>query len=177
MNIFGENIVLRAIDEKDAPLLLDMINDPSVEKNVGGSSFPVSFLTQLEWIKKQATIPDSTHLRCIIECLGTGKSVGMMALSDIDHKNGTAMSHIKLSSKARGKGYAHDAHRTMLTYAFQELRLNCIYAEVLENNKASLKLFERLHFKQEGILRQRIYKQGQCLNVISLSILKDEFIC
>ena len=42
MNIYGKSIVLRAISESDASLLLQMINDPETERMLGGSSFPVS---------------------------------------------------------------------------------------------------------------------------------------
>ena len=46
MNIYGERIVLRAITEEDAQLLLQMMNDPDTERMLGGASFPVSLSAQ-----------------------------------------------------------------------------------------------------------------------------------
>ena len=53
MIIYGKKIILRALDVEDADLLLDIINDPDTERMLGGSSYPVSYDMQCEWIKKQ----------------------------------------------------------------------------------------------------------------------------
>ena len=174
MHIIGEKVLLRAIEESDSELLLEMINDPEVERAVGGWSFPSSSYSHNEWFKRQAT--STNALRCIIESLLDGRAVGVMSLLNIDYKNGTASSNVKLSKNSQSKGYGIDANRAMFKYAFNELRLNCIYADVLENNIACLKVCEKLGFKTEGILRQRVFKQGKYLNVISLSLLRDEFL-
>ena len=42
MNIFGDKVVLRAIELYDLDLLLNLINDPDTEKMLGGNSFPIS---------------------------------------------------------------------------------------------------------------------------------------
>jgi len=174
MHIIGEKVLLRAIEESDSELLLEMINDPEIERAVGGWSFPSSSYSHNEWFKRQAT--STNALRCIIESLLDGQAVGMTSLTDIDHKNGTASSSVKLSKNGHGKGYGIDGHRAILAYAFEELRLNCINASVLEDNVVSLKMCEKLGFKTEGVLRQRVFKQGKYLNVISLSLLRDEFL-
>ncbi len=172
MNILGEKILLRAIDIKDAEMLLDIINDPDTEKMLGGFSFPVSLENQKKWISELNTKGDL--LRCIIadkknESIG----LGTIILSDIDYKNGTAQIHIKLASAAaRGKGFGTDAVNTMVNYAFNELRLNCIYAEVLEYNIPSQKLFRKCEFEQDGLLRSRIFKMGKYIDVISFSKVK-----
>ena len=64
MNIIGEKIILRAIELKDASLLMNMINDPDTEKMLGGNSFPVSLEWQEKWITSQDERKDI--LRCII---------------------------------------------------------------------------------------------------------------
>ena len=50
MNLMGEKVVLRALEAKDGNLLLDMINDPTIEYMLGGWSFPVSPEAQQIWI-------------------------------------------------------------------------------------------------------------------------------
>lgn len=39
-------VLLRAIDENDADVLMSLINDPEVESSVMGWSYPVSLLDQ-----------------------------------------------------------------------------------------------------------------------------------
>ena len=174
MNIIGEKILLRAIEMKDAQLLMDIINDPETERMLGGASFPVSREAQEKWILAQ--IGRTDVLRCIVAEKGRPEDgLGTVILSDIDTRNAVAQIHIKMdAAKGRGKGYGTDAVNSMVRYAFQELRLNCIYAEILEYNTASRKLFEKCGFTKEGILRSRVYKNGRYVDVLSYSVLCEE---
>lgn len=173
MNIQGKNVVLRAISMKDANLLMELINDAETEKMLGGSSFPVSLEGQEKWISAQTGRIDV--LRCIVALKENEEGIGTVILSDIDTKNGVAQVHIKMDKqRGRGKGYGSDALNTIVNYAFGEMRLNCIYADVLEYNTVSQKLFEKCGFHRDGVLRSRIFKGGRYINVVSYSRLKED---
>lgn len=173
MNIQGKKVVLRAISMKDAGLLMELINDAETEKMLGGSSFPVSLEGQEKWIATQTGRTDV--LRCIVALKETEEGIGTVILSDIDTKNGIAQVHIKMDKqRGRGKGYGADALNVIVNYAFDEMRLNCIYADVLEYNTVSQKLFEKCGFHRDGVLRSRVYKGGRYNNVISYSRLKED---
>ena len=173
MNIQGNSVVLRAISMEDANLLMELINDADTEKMLGGSSFPVSLEGQEKWIAAQTGRTDV--LRCIVALVENGEGIGTVILSDIDTKNGVAQVHIKMDKQqGRGKGYGTDALNAIVNYAFDEMRLNCIYADVLEYNTASQKLFEKCGFHRDGVLRSRVFKGGSFINVISYSRLKED---
>ena len=170
MVIYGEKIVLRAVEEGDNAMLLSLINDPDTEYLLGGGSCPVSEADQHKWFEHQEKSRD--ELRCIVALKGDSKAIGMIVLSDIDQKNATGHMHIKMSKDGgRGKGYGTDAVNTLVRYSFEELRLNCIYANILVYNEASIRLFERCRFKKDGVLRQRIYKKGGFVDLLSYSRL------
>lgn len=173
MLIYGEKIVLRAVEKADNTMLLSLINDPDTEMMLGGSSWPVSESDQLKWFEHQEHSRDV--LRCIVALQNDGRALGTIILSDIDQKNATGHIHIKmLKDGGRGRGYGTDAVKTMVRYAFEELRLNCIYANILAYNDASIKLFERCRFKKDGVLRQRVYKKGKFVDMLAYSILITE---
>lgn len=172
MYIYGEKILFRAIEGRDTGLLRGLINDPDTEKMVFGASWPVSESDQQRWIAELR--PRADMLRCIVEDRTTGEALGTVILSDIDQRNGTAELHIKLAAAARGKGYGTDCVRTAVGYAFRVLRLNCVYANILSYNTASRKLFERCGFTLDGILRSRVYKDGQYVDACAYSILRGE---
>lgn len=170
MLIYGERIVLRAVEAGDNAMLLSLINDPDTEMMLGGSSWPVSETEQLKWFEHQEKSRDV--LRCTIALREDSKAIGTIILSDIDQKNATGHIHIKMSKEGgRGKGYGTDAVNTLVQYAFEELRLNCIFANILVYNEASIRLFERCGFKRDGILRQRVYKKGRFVDVMAYSRL------
>lgn len=171
MNIIGEKVFLRAIELSDKDVLLGIMNDSETEYSLGGWSFPVSSLNQEEWIKAQKQ--NAHTLRCMINDKEQNKIAGTAILSDIEYKNGTAEIHIKLVRDVRGKGYGFDTVKTLVQYAFNELRLNCVYAHINIYNIPSLNLFEKCGFVQEGVLRSRVFKKGEYHDVIILSIIKE----
>lgn len=166
MNIKGEKIVLRAIEPQDNPMLLKMINDDETEYMLGGWSFPTSQKSQDDWTSGLQN--DKHTLRCTID--DEGISVGVAMLTDIDYKNGNAEVHIKLAiDNVRGKGYGTDALSAIVGYAFNELRLKCLYARVSQHNTASQRLFKKCGFYEEGIMKCRLFKKGEYIDVISFS--------
>lgn len=172
MNIHGNKTILRAIELKDNEMLFELINDPETEAFLGGASFPVSMFEQMKWFERKEK--NDSVLRCIIECKETKVAVGTIILTDINVKNGTAEIHVKLRKDiGRGKGYGTDAIKSIVNYAFNEMRLNCIYANILENNEISKKVFTKCGFEYEGKLRSRVFKSGKFINILSYSILRD----
>lgn len=170
MNIKGEKIILRAIEPEDNPMLLKMINDDETEYMLGGWSFPVSQKKQEDWTNGLKN--ENNTMRCTIDV--QGNAVGVVMLTDIDYKNGNVEVHIKISvDNVRGKGYGTDALKTIIGFAFTELRLKCVYARVSQHNIASQRLFNKCGFNEEGILRCRLFKKGEYIDVISFSIIND----
>lgn len=173
MNIIGDKIILRAIESGDNQMLLDIINDSETEALVAGNSWPLSMESQLKWYSRLEN--DSSVLRCTIAEKETNAPLGTLILNEIDYKNGTGHIHIKMAKgDARGKGYGTDAIKTILKYSFDELRLNCIFANILSFNTASIKLFEKCGFKRDGVLRARVYKQGKYIDEYSYSKLASD---
>lgn len=167
MNIYSENFLLRSPEASDQEYLRTMLNDPQIENSVGGWSFPISEKTQNDWFKNFENSLES--LKLVIENKD-GEFVGLIGASDIDMKNGTTEVHIKLfDSNLKCKGIGTEVMSIFANYCFQQLRLHCLYAIVLEENLASLKMFKKCGFLQEGILKERIYKNGEYKNVIILS--------
>ncbi len=84
--------------------------------------------------------------------------------------NGNAH-HIKLSNNAVRKcGFGTDAIQTITAYAFTTLRLHCVYAEIIEYNEPSKKLFEKCGYIFDGVLKSRVFKKGNYWDVYVYSI-------
>lgn len=171
MNIISEDLKLRAIEIEDMDFLKNLVNNPKIEKMLGGSSFPTSSENQLSWYHSIQNA--STNLRLMIETKQDGV-VGTLSLSDIDYRNRTAQFHIKLdiTKDINGKGYGSKSTNLLIEYAFNELNLNCIYSYILDYNFASKKMHEKLGFEYEGTLRNRVYKLGKYQNIEVWSLLK-----
>ena len=168
-------VTLRAIEEKDFNLLFFLINDPHIEEMTGGWHVATSTLEQKNWIANYHNTKE--NIRLMIE-LDNQNTIGMVSLTDIDWKNRSCEINYKIHAKKEERlpGDITDALEGLIKYAFLELGLNCIEALILEYNIPSINLIQKMHFQQEGILRQRIFKNGNFNNQICYSLLKDDYI-
>lgn len=174
MNLVSKEIVLRALEESDAPILKEMINDSEIERSVFGWSKPVSEFAQVNWIREKGG-GDASCIRYAIDY--QNRMIGTAIISELDFKNRTAEFNIKLANSAPHRlGIASKVYKLLLRYCFLELDLKCIYARVLSNNIPSRGLHEKAGFKLDGVLRSRVYKQGERLDFYEYSILKEEYL-
>src|SRR5690606_38652938 len=75
-----------------------------------------------------------------------------------------------------GKGYAAEAVRAVLRFAFEAMDLHRVEADVDPDNGASLRLLERLGFRREGYLRERWWPYGAPADSVVLGLLRDAFV-
>lgn len=175
MNLYGEKVILRALEPEDMEILRNIANDPEVENLVGGWSFPICKKTQMDWY--ESIINNKNNLRFAIETKDEGV-IGMADLKNIDWKNRIAFHGIKIGNKDyRGKGYGKDVVFTIMKYAFEELQLNRLDANILEYNIASKNLYvDKCGWKIEGVRRNYIFKGNKYHNQYMVGILKEEYL-
>jgi RimJ/RimL family protein N-acetyltransferase len=74
-----------------------------------------------------------------------------------------------------GRGYCTEAVRAALRYAFNELKLNRVFAEHFSRNPASGRVMQKTGMRYEGILRQHLRKlDGQFEDAVTYGILRAE---
>jgi RimJ/RimL family protein N-acetyltransferase len=74
-----------------------------------------------------------------------------------------------------GLGYGTLATKLVLEYAFERLNLHCVFLGVNEEHKRARKLYERVGFLREGVLREQFWRNGRYYNLIRMSMLEDEY--
>lgn len=167
-------IYLRALEPEDYLISASWRNDPEIQNMVGGHKYFVSSEKEKEWVKN--AINDRDRIVCAICLVENDKYIGNIMLQDIDWINRTGHVPVLIGDKSEwNKGYATEARMLMLKFAFEERGLQRIWAEVIENNKGSLKMHEKCGYKVEGLLRKSVFKNGQFLNQYILSVLKEDF--
>lgn len=148
--MYKEQISIRKFNEKDIPNKIKWINDSENNKFLH-YDLPLEHEKTLEWFIRNKDRQD--RFDAVIEYEGI--PVGIIGLLNIDFKNKKAEYYITLGEKQyKGKGIAYKASIDIIKYAFDELNLNKIYLYTETENKVAQKLFDKLGFIREGILRQ-----------------------
>jgi len=75
----------------------------------------------------------------------------------------------------RNKGYGKKVYDLILKFCFNYLNFNRIWLLVIENNEIALNLYKKKGFKEEGRMREAIYRHEKYYDYIMMSILKEEY--
>ena len=177
--IKGERIRLRAAEREDIPMFLRWINDEDVTENLP-SLMPISQFEEEDWYESMMKKPASEHA-LVIEIKDEKKKdnyipIGNCTFFHINWINRSTEIGIMIGEKSFwNKGYGTETMRLMLEHGFNTLNLHRIWLRVLPDNKRGIRAYEKAGFTYEGKYRQAQYKNGKYLDVLLMSILKDEW--
>jgi RimJ/RimL family protein N-acetyltransferase len=173
--IKGIKTLVRGLEKSDISKLVLWRNDRELQDMLIGWHFPVTVDQELSWFEKSWS--DQRNRRFAIEA-DTGEYIGNIGLYDIDWVNRFCGFGIFIGdTRYRSGGYASDAGRALLSFAFNDMNLLRVWVEVLATNEPSRRYFERLGFVHEGLLVRQNYKNGNHVDVHIMGLLKDEFKC
>ncbi len=174
MNIIGDRITLRAIEERDLPHLQRWANDPDIQAMLGGWHFPISEKDQMKWFDTLAF--NSTNQRFSIETKGEGL-IGTANIVSIDWQNRTAFHGMLLGEKsAHGKGYAQEVIKTIMRYSFDELGLERLDGDMIEYNEPSIRLYtEKCGWTIEGVKKNWYFRNGRRWNKVVVGVTREDY--
>lgn len=169
--IEGERVQLRRMGPQDAAAVVRLRSDPDVQAQLF-SERPPTVAEHLRWLADVDARGDR-HEFMIVERT-SGQSVGTIGLSRIDPRHRRAEYGVLIGEPgARGKGLASEASRLLLDYAFRTLGLVRVYLHVFADNAAAVRLYERVGFLREGLLRRHVYKGGRFRDVVAMAAVRD----
>jgi len=170
-----EKIRLRALTLSDIENTLKWHNQEDISYFYSGHPFPVNIEFEKKWYEKILTSNFPVTVFGI-EYIKNQILIGITVLKDINLINRTAEFAIFIGdNEYRKKGLSSEASLETLRFGFFNLGLNRISLKVLEENKAAIKLYNRIGFINEGTLRNSVFKNNSFRNEFVMSILKKEF--
>ncbi|MFI7103538.1 GNAT family N-acetyltransferase [Streptomyces sp. NPDC050161] len=100
--------------------------------------------------------------------------IGMTVLY-VDQAVRTAEYIMLIAPEARGNGYAAEATRLTLDWAFHLGSLRMVWLKVLEPNRAGITAYEKAGFRPAGRLRQSGYWLGEHADELIMDALREDF--
>ncbi|MBI5305856.1 MAG: GNAT family N-acetyltransferase [Chloroflexi bacterium] len=104
------------------------------------------------------------------------RMIGFVRLARIEWTHGIALLTFGIGdADARGKGYAREALTLALQYAFDELNLHRVAAQVPDYNARAKQILERAGFVLETRRREVIHRDGKRWDLLGYGILRNEW--
>lgn len=156
----SERLYLRSIElNKDEETLYRWEND-SASWRSSGTMNPLSseFIKQYILLSNTSVV-ENAGLNLMI-ALNDGTPIGYVQIHDYNPISRRTSLGIYIDPACRRRGYAREA--LSLVHAYLHKRLNCqmVYAGVLSDNEASLRLFESLAYTHAGTLSRWQWHDG-----------------
>ena len=148
----GQNIHLRALEPEDLEFVYAIENDENIWE-VSNTITPYSkFLIRQYLENAHQDIYEAKQLRLVVCKKGNSDAVGLIDIFDFDAKNKRAGVGIIIQNEIdRNNGFGKEALSLVINYAFEQLQLHQLYANIGTENKTSESLFITFGFEKIGI--------------------------
>jgi RimJ/RimL family protein N-acetyltransferase len=167
---------LRRLTERDAAQLAMLAGQREIAHTTISIPHPYSERQALEWIQKMnghASSPGDVVFAATLR--DTSELIGTVGLRAINSEHSHAEMGFWIGVPYWRQGFATEAAAAVLRYAFENLRLNRVFAHHMVRNPASGRVLQKIGMKPEGRLQQHIRKWGLFEDVVLLAILNEEW--
>ena len=155
--VVSMNIAIRRFEEKDIPYKVKWINDEENNKYLH-YDLPLREDKTLAWFRGLKNRTDRVDYTIICD----GFPVGLIGLINIDRKKKEAEYYICLGEKDyKGKGIAQIASKILIDEAYREFKLNRLYLYTETGNIRAQRLFEKIGFEKEGLIKNDLIYNGR----------------
>jgi RimJ/RimL family protein N-acetyltransferase len=171
-----ERLHLRAFRKSDLADLPSIDADPDVTYFRGIS--PLTPEESEKWLTKQRRSTSSKGRRWLFCCIRRKEDnafLGMTLLRVINANWREWEVGYALPKVHWGKGYASEAVRGTLTFAYGPLNAHRILANTYVENHPSRKLLERMGFRQEAYQLESYFEHGEWQDNVQYALLAREF--
>lgn len=166
---------LREVASTDAPALYAVHSDPQVMRYW-------SYPAWTDIAQAEAKVAEIARQRAQDPVLvwavaepADDRLIGTIALFALNQAQGRAEIGYSLASAWHGRGLASEAVAAVLGHAFDGLGLRRVEADVDPRNQPSRRLVERLGFREEGLLRERWWVDGETADTVLYGLLARQF--
>ncbi len=169
--IYGDRIILRAIEREDLPDYVRWLNDPVVLEYFG-NQVPLSLAQEENWYHDMLKDPSTQAFAIEFE----GQHIGGAGFSDIDGRNASAEVGLFIGlPESWDRGIGFDILETLVRFGFEQMNLHRIYLRVFGANERAVHLYEKVGFRHEGCWRDAEFRHGHYHDLLWMSILREEW--
>jgi RimJ/RimL family protein N-acetyltransferase len=169
------SIYLRPGERSDVPQFVRWYSDLRTTRTLLMIS-PIGGAIEERWFDGMIAAHGTDRFFFVICRREDDRPVGSIDLREVDRRNGSASLGIAIGEEDdRGRGYGTDALIALVSFGFDQLRLERIELDVDDFNARARAVYERVGFVHEGTMRRALYRDGAFHDVHRMAVLRDEW--
>jgi ribosomal-protein-alanine N-acetyltransferase len=170
-----ERLAIRLVRHTDLPALLEINGDERITRYLPYDSWRDMADAQAWFDRAAARHQSGEGRQFVIALRATGEVIGACLLFRYDAAHARAELGYLLGRRWWGAGYAQEATAALIGYAFGQLGLRRLEADIDPLNLGSARLLERLGFSREGVLRERWNVKGRTSDAAIYGLLRRDW--
>ena len=169
------SVYLRGAERDDIPRLIAWMNDYRTSRTLAIRA-PLSGPLEEAWFERTLADQGKGGYFFVACLIADDRPIGTIGLFELDLFNGSAGLGLSVgAAEDRGHGHGTDMLRALLRFGFGFLRLERIWLDVYDFNPGARRVYERVGFVHEGILRHGVFREGRFVDVHRMAILVHEW--
>ena len=170
-----DRLLMRLFKQSDSKNVSIMCNNYNVYKSTLGLPYPYPIECAIAWINShEENYSSDKSYTFAITLKEDGKLLGCIGVSY--HKNNrNGEIGYWISEEYWGNGYATEATKAIIEFAFKEKSYHKVYARHFASNPASGRVMEKCGMKLEGIQIDQIYKNNLYEDIVNYGIVNYNY--
>lgn len=173
----GDKVVLRPFADADLDGIRDALRDPEVIRLTGSSAGDEDEAEQEKilrrWYGTRNAQPDRLDLAVVDRA--TDACVGEVVFNEWNAGSLSCNFRVLLGAAGRDRGLGTEAIRLFVGYGFERLGLHRVELEVFAFNPRARRVYEKVGFVAEGVLREVLRDGDGWVDATVMSILSHEW--
>lgn len=165
------DIAIRPVEAKDLENMVRLRSEPTVWMQLGDITM-IGIEEQRRWF--ESLIGDRRRCYYIL-CSDELNFIGIVRTDEIDYINRSIRVGGDILPEYQGQGYSKKMFKLLEEFCFSYLNMNRIWLLVLESNSVARSLYKKVGFREEGRMRQAIFRAGRYQDYIMMSLLQTEW--
>lgn len=162
----GPRLYLRKLNETDLDRTWEWLHRPDINSKIG-VRIPFTKDEQKAWFAKLAQ--DDNKIVFAVCQISDGSHIGNLSLDMIDRRHRNARFSIFIAEEGeRGKGLGSEAMGLLEEYSSSVLGLHKIWCKTDAGDPRVIRFYEKLGYRQEGLLREHELKNGRFVDKVLL---------
>ena len=168
-------VTVRLYTERDIPeVLIAYQDDPELHARLGLARPPSGAQLGTQSEAAEGERAAGTRVRFAIVETGSDTCCGRITADQFDWDHGRAQLGIWLAPQVRGRGWARRALRLVASWLFDACGLERVELFVSPDNASMLGAAGAAGFTREGVLRRYVRYRRDRLDMVVLSLLRDD---
>ncbi len=101
--------------------------------------------------------------------------IGTIGFAEFDHQAKATEIGYWIDKSGEGKGTISRSCKSLIDYAFKDLKMNRILIRCAADNLRIAAVAERLGFIKEGVMRQSVFRNGRLHDFVTYGLLASEW--